>query len=138
MYFYKLEYFDYDEHWKTIYCSQKKYSDEEFKKIVKDAYIETCKYISDSKMAFSEFDYRVQCVIFDILGEYDHDKSKPWDYFNKILKDRHDLRNLDDCIYSKLEFAASCHTNNNLEEFYEERNGYTLVGISDDDFIAYS
>ena len=30
MYFYKLEAIGYEEHWKTIYCSSKSYSEEEF------------------------------------------------------------------------------------------------------------
>ncbi|ADC46836.1 hypothetical protein mru_0985 [Methanobrevibacter ruminantium M1] len=137
MYYYKLESFDYDEHWTAFYVSNKKYSDDEFKKIVKDAYIETCKHISENQKPVSKFNYMIDSVIFDILQESDKDKSQPCHYFNRILKDRHDLINLDDCLDSKLEFVEQNGGNDNLREFYDKRSEYILVGISDDDNKGY-
>ena len=136
MYYYKLESIGYEEHWKAIYCSEKKYTHTKFKQIVKEAYIETCRYISDNGKAISEFDYYVENIIFDILMD-DRDKSQPCHYFNGILRQKYDLVNLDDILHSQLIFGTDSMANKNTREFYDERNNYDFVGLSEDDFKGY-
>ncbi|MBQ6813798.1 MAG: hypothetical protein IJP12_04075 [Methanobrevibacter sp.] len=136
MYYYKLESVGYEEHWIAIYCSEKKYANTRLKKIVKEAYIETCKYISDNGKAISEFDYYVENIIFDVLMNK-RDKSQPCHYFNRILKEKYDLVNLDDNLHSKVVFGTNSMPNKNTREFYDERDNYDLVGLSEDDFKGY-
>ncbi|MBR5502861.1 MAG: hypothetical protein IKV87_00190 [Methanobrevibacter sp.] len=137
MYFYKLEAIGYEEHWKTIYCSSKSYSEEEFKAIVKEAYIETCKYISNNGKFLSEFDYRIENAMFDLLEEEGFIENQDSHYFNNLLKEKYDLLNMDDCLTAELVFGTVNFPNENTRDFYEERDNYTFVGLSYDDFKGY-